>query len=196
MVIEQKEKFQKSQIKSAFIKGGTKIHLLKINSIIKPVTGVHANEQIKIKMEIDIDPPAKGKYDVKYQLNPVPYSVRLFSPSTLFAGKLHAILFRNWGSRVKGRDFYDYIWYLSKGIDYNLEHLVARMKQTNHLNENSFLTHNDVIHLLTERFREINFEQAKKDVIPFIQDLSKLDIWSKDFFIQVTKDKLKGNCES
>ncbi|MEA1973494.1 MAG: nucleotidyl transferase AbiEii/AbiGii toxin family protein [Candidatus Cloacimonadota bacterium] len=190
MVIQQIDKLQNSQIKSAFIKGGTKIHLLKINSIKTPVTGVHHNEQIKIKIEVDIDPPANAKYDVKYQLNPVPYSVRLFSQSTLFASKLHAILCRNWGSRVKGRDFYDFIWYLSKGIEYNFEHLASRMKQTNHLNENSFLTHHNVIDLLTERFSVIDFEQAKNDVMPFINDLSQLNMWSKDFFIQLTNTKL------
>ncbi len=190
MKIEQKIKSVESQIKSAFIKGGTKIHLLKINSINPPVTGVHANEQIKIKIEVDIDPPASAKYNTKYQLNPIPYSVRLFSLPTLFSGKLHAILCRNWSNRVKGRDFYDYIWYLSKNIGYNLEHFSARMKQTKHLGENKILTHQNIIDLLSHKFNEIDFEQAKKDVLPFINDLSQLDIWSKEFFIQITEDKL------
>ena len=191
MTIDEKIKSIDTAIKSAFIKGGTEIHLLKISSIKKPVTGVHANEQIKIKIEVDTEPPAGAKYEVKYQLNPVPYSVRLFSTSALFAGKLHALLFRSWEKRVKGRDYYDYLWYLSKNIEVDLEHLSFRMKQTKHLKKNEIITEELLFNMLFNKFKEVDFDQAKKDVRPFIKDPSVLQLWSEDFFKTITQDKLK-----
>jgi len=192
MSIEEKVKPIETAIKSAFIKGGTEIHLLKINSIKNSVKEVQSNEQLKIKLEIDTNPPPGAKYEVKYQLNPIPYSVRLFSTSSLFAGKIHALLYRSWGNRVKGRDYYDYIWYLSKNIKVDLVHLSHRMKQTNHLGEEEILTQEQLISLLQKKFTEIDFQQAKSDVLPFIKDPQKLDIWSEDFFKKVTLDKLSG----
>jgi len=192
MTVDEKSKSVNSAIKSAFIKGGTEIHLLKINSIKNPIKGVHANEQFKIKLEVDTNPPSGAEYEVKYQLNPIPYSVRLFSASSLFAGKIHALLYRKWGNRVKGRDFYDYIWYLSKNIKVDLNHFSKRMKQTEHLKDGETLTRDILVKLLLNKFAEIDFQQAKNDVLPFIKNTQALDIWSEEFFKKVTEDKLLG----
>jgi len=191
MRVEEKTKSTESAIKSAFIKGGTEIHLLKINSIRKPVKGVHANEQLKIKLEVDTNPPAGAEYEVKYQLNPIPFSVRLFSPESLFAGKMHALLCRSWGKRVKGRDFYDYIWYLSHNFKIDLDHLSERMRQTGHLANDTMLSNDLLLDKLLARFKEIDFEQAKRDVLPFIKNAQSLDLWSEEFFKAVSLDKLK-----
>lgn len=190
MTVDEKTKSIDTAIKSAFVKGGTEIHLLKINSIKNPIKGVHADEQFRIKLEVDTNPPAGAKYEVRYQLNPIPYSVRLFSPESLFAGKLHALLFRSWGNRVKGRDFYDYVWYLSKNIEVDLTHLSNRMKQTNHLLPKETLTKKILIQMLLNKFVEIDFQQAKKDVLPFIKNPETLNLWSEEFFRKVTEDKL------
>ena len=190
MTVDEKTKSIDTAIKSAFVKGGTEIHLLKINSIKNPIKGVHADEQFRIKLEVDTNPPAGAKYEVRYQLNPIPYSVRLFSPESLFAGKLHALLFRSWGNRVKGRDFYDYVWYLSKNIEVDLTHLSNRMKQTNHLLPKETLTKKILIQMLMNKFVEIDFQQAKKDVLPFIKNPETLNLWSEEFFRKVTEDKL------
>ncbi len=189
MTVDEKTKSIDTAIKSAFIKGGTEIHLLKINSIKNPIKGVHVNEQIKIKLEVDTNPPAGAEYEVKYQLNPIPYSVRLFSTASLFAGKLHALLCRRWGNRVKGRDYYDYLWYLSKNIEVDLTHLSYRMKQTDHLKEGETLTKETLKKMLMNKFAEIDFQQAKKDVLPFIKNPTALDLWSEEFFRKVTEDK-------
>jgi len=190
MTVEEKVKSVDTAIRSAFIKGGTEIHLLKINSIKNLINGIHPNEQFKIKLEVDTNPPAGAKYEVKYQLNPIPYSVRLFSADSLFAGKIHALLCRSWGNRVKGRDYYDYIWYLSKNIKVDLVHLSNRMKQTNHLKEGETLTKGILIQMLLNKFAEIDFQQVKMDVLPFIKNPEALDLWSEDFFKKVTEDKL------
>lgn len=191
MTVEEKIKQNQSAIKSAFIKGGTQIHLLRISSIKPPVSGVHPDELIRIKLEVDTKPPENAEFEIKYRLKPVPYSVKLFDPGSLFAGKIHAILCRGWQSRVKGRDFYDYLWFLSKGVELNIRHLRSRMIQSGHLLKDEKLDADKLAALLEKRFATIDFGQAKRDVVPFVKDPAQLDIWSKEFFDSITADHLK-----
>lgn len=188
--VERKEKTEDSAVQSAFIKGGTLVHLLKIASLTPPVSGVPPNEQLKIKFEVDTDPPFGASYDVKYQLSPIPYSVRLYDLPSLFAGKLHAVLCRSWKNRVKGRDFYDYLWYLSHRVSPNFGHLEARMRQSGHLKTPEALDSPQLLELLEQRFSQVDFTQAAEDVRPFIRDPRSLDLWNRDFFSSVTKDWL------
>jgi hypothetical protein len=192
MKVEKKLKTKTSAIQSAFIKGGTLIHLIKIASVNPPVTGISKDELIKIKIEIDTDPPTGATYEVKYRLVPTPYSVRLYDRPSLFAGKLHALLCRNWKSRVKGRDFFDYLWYLSKDIPLNIIHFDTRMRQSKHRSGNQPITLNDIFQLLDARFSSLDFEQVKADVTPFIKDTRSLELWNRDFFMSVTQDKLRS----
>lgn len=189
--VERKEKTEDSAVQSAFIKGGTLVHLLKIASLTPPVSGVPPNEQLRIKFEVDTDPPPGASYEVKYQLSPIPYSVRLYDLPSLFAGKLHAVLCRSWKNRVKGRDFYDYLWYLSHKVPPNLPHLEARMRQSGHWQHGEALDRPQLQELLEHRFGQVDFAQAADDVRPFIRDPRSLDLWNKDFFSSVTQDWLK-----
>ncbi|MFA7057294.1 MAG: nucleotidyl transferase AbiEii/AbiGii toxin family protein [Candidatus Cloacimonadales bacterium] len=191
MKAEQKKKTNDSEIMSAFIKGNTVTNMLKITPDKFNRLPINRNEQLKIKLEVDINPPKYGEYEVKYLLNPIPFSVKLFSESSLFAGKLHALLCRAWKTRVKGRDLYDYVWYLSKSAPLNLKHLEARMQQSGHLKENINLTKELLSSMLQERFSEIDYSQAKQDVIPFIKDSEKLQLWSEEFFQNITDVYLK-----
>lgn len=191
MTVQEKIKRNDSPVKSAFIKGGTQIHLLKIASVQPPVTGIHPQEQIRVKLEVDTQPPGGATYEIKYQLRPLPYSVRLYSASSLFAGKVHALLCRSWVTRVKGRDFYDYVWFLSKSIPVNITHLVERMKQTGHLAADAALTERELKDLLSKRFASVDFDQARKDVLPFIKNPDAVQLWSADFFSAITEDRLK-----
>ncbi|MGV8122496.1 MAG: nucleotidyl transferase AbiEii/AbiGii toxin family protein [Candidatus Xenobiia bacterium LiM19] len=191
MTVEEKINKSSSPVKSAFFKGSTQIHLLKIASVKPPVSGVHADEMIKIKLEVDVDPPSGALYEMRYQLIPVPYNVRVFSPSSLFAGKVHAILCRSQKSRVNGRDFYDYIWYLSKDIPVNIHHLTMRMRQSGHLEAEETLDDDKLRQRLCERFKTLDFRQAREDIIPFIKDRREIEIWSSDFFSSVTRDRLR-----
>ena len=122
---------------------------------------------------------------------PSPYQVRLYDLQSLFAGKIHACLCRNWQLRVKGRDFYDYVFFLSIGAKVNLQNLKAKLVQSKFISEDYDLTIENLKSLLNERFEHLNFEHAKLDVLPFVKDKSKLDLWSKDFFVEITK-KLQG----
>jgi len=190
MQVETKQKNAGSPIQSAFIKGGTLVHLVQIASVVPPVSGVPENELLKIKLEIDTDPPAGAGFEIGYRLEPIPFSVRLYDRPSLFAGKVHALLCRNWGQRVKGRDFFDFLWYLSNRTPVNAAHLAARLQQTGHRHEQAALTRSALLELLEERFRSVDFAQARQDVVPFLADTRSLDLWSADFFIAVARQHL------
>lgn len=190
MTIETKKKIKTSAVQSAFIKGSTQIHLLKIKSKSPSVKGVHKDEQLKIKFEIDTDPPAGADFEIKYHLNPTPFSVQLFAPSSLFAGKVHAVLYRSWQTRVKGRDFYDYIWFLKKGIPLKIRHLEQRAIQSGNWERQKEMDKKKLKEQLFERFNTVDFEQAKKDIMPFIKDHDTVNLWSAHFFITITNDLL------
>ncbi|TGL17397.1 nucleotidyl transferase AbiEii/AbiGii toxin family protein [Leptospira bourretii] len=191
MSVEMKTKKNESQIQSAFIKGGTLVHLIKINTNQNLGLNVPDNEQLKIKLEIDIDPPSKASYETKYLLKPIPFPVTLFTKPCLFAGKIHAVLCRDWKSRVKGRDFYDFVWYLGNRTPVDLTHLKSRMVQSGHLDPSEKLTLPILKQMLIERFKTISISQAKADIQPFITNANVLDLWSPEFFIQITKDNLE-----
>ncbi|SHL04973.1 nucleotidyl transferase AbiEii/AbiGii toxin family protein [Fibrobacter sp. UWEL] len=159
-----------------------------------PLVRVPNNETLKIKFEVDTNPPAGASYQNKYALLPSPFAVRLHDEPSLFAGKLHAVLCRAWQNRVKGRDFYDYVWYLSKGIRVNLNHLQNRLEQSGHwqATQQGELTIDKLKQMLCERFETIDFVDAKNDVSKFINDQRKLDLWSPEFFVSITNDRLEA----
>lgn len=182
-----KEKSVDSDIKSAFLKGSTREHILTFYESAVDAALISKNDVIKIKFEVDTTPPDGATFEIKFRLLPSPYQVRLYDISSLFAGKIHACLCRNWKSRVKGRDFYDYVFFLSIGATVNLEHLKARLIQSGFIDKDFDLSIERLRALLNERFSNIDFDQAKEDVLPFIKDKTKLDLWSKEFFIEITK---------
>lgn len=184
--IDDKEKVSDSNIQSAFLKANTKEHLMMFYSADKEFSGVSNNELTKIKFEVDVNPPEYATFERKYRLQPVPYDVNLYDESSLFAGKLHAVIGRAWKTRIKGRDLYDYVFYLSKGISFNRKHLRARLFQSGHITDDTKFELSDIKKMLNNKFDSIDFKQAKEDVAPFIRDIRVLDIWSADFFKQIT----------
>lgn len=186
--IENKIKNKDTAIQSAFLKGNTKEHLLLFYSNDNFDSGVNSDEVMKIKFEVDTEPPAFANYEVKYQLLPSPYEVRLYDSSSLFAGKIHAVICRAWKSRIKGRDLYDYIFYLSRGTKVNLEHLKARLVQTGIIKEEDEFTLEILKQMLIERFDSIDYENAKQDVVGFIKNPSSLSLWNADFFKKITEN--------
>lgn len=188
MTVESKAKKQETPVQSAFLKGNTLKHLLKIIPAKNTPLQIPSNEILKIKFEVDTNPPKLANYETKYRLLPSPFAVKLYDKPSLFAGKLHALLCRGWKNRVKGRDFYDFIWYVSNKTSVNLPHLQKRMEQTGHWNTDKILTIAKLKNLLKERFHSVNFEDAKRDVQPFIANRSILNLWSADFFCAITDE--------
>lgn len=185
--IKKREKKTQGAIQSAFIKTGTLSNMLMIELPDRMIKKIPSNRLIKIKLEVDTDPPGGFETEAKYLLVPIPFSVALYKLPDLFAGKMHAILCREWKSRVKGRDWYDFVWYVGKDVPVNLKHLGERMKQTGHLDKNAELTKEKLVSMLIQKIDRVDFTAAKKDVMPSIKDPSSVAIWSKDFFGEVAK---------
>lgn len=183
--VEIKHKTLDSAIQSAFLKGDTieQFLLFYPNDL---VTGINKNEKVKIKFEIDTMPAGLATYETKYRLLPMPYSIKLYDEASLFSGKIHAVICRSWKSRVKGRDLYDYVFYLTRNTKFNLDHLREKLIESHYISQEDKFDVDFVKALLIARFNEIDFNDAKKDVLPFIKDTSILDIWSKEFFIAIT----------
>lgn len=184
--VEIKEKSIDSDIKSAFLKGNTKEHILLFYADEQVATSIGSEEFIKVNFEVDTDPPDYATFEVKYRLLPIPYEIVLYDMPSLFAGKIHAVICRAWKNRVKGRDLYDYVFYLSRNTKLNLTHLTARLAQSGYIGLDEELTIEDVKEILRKRFNEIDLSQAKQDVIPFIKNQNALNIWSVDFFSAIT----------
>jgi predicted nucleotidyltransferase component of viral defense system len=185
--VSKKDKALNSNIDSAFIKGNTKETLITIYPSSSDSNLIIHNEKIIIKFEVDVNPPLYANSEIKFRLLPFPYQVRVYDESSLFAGKIHAVIARSWKNRIKGRDLYDYVYYLSLETKVNLKHLEARLKQTNTIDENIKLTRDVLIDILEKRFNQIDYDIAKSDVKPFIKDQSSLDLWSREFFNSITK---------
>ena len=180
--VERRAKRVSTAIESAFIKGGTRINLARIGTPDYLRARLPDLQQLRIRIELDTDPPPLAQYEVLTLLTPIPFQVRLFDLPCLFAGKLHAILCRNGKSRVKGRDFYDFVWYLGRQVPCNVRHLQARMTQTGHWQRERKLGIPQLRRLLRQRFGQVDFDQAKRDVRPFIRDDAELELWDTTFF--------------
>ena len=185
--IAEKEKTKDSAIWSAFVKGNTREHMLLFYESPATAGGITGNEVIQIKFEVDTHPPAGAGIEHRYRLLPAPYELALYDMPSLFAGKVHAVICRAWKNRVKGRDLYDYVFYLSRSASLNTEHLKARLVQSGVWESDASFTLADAKRLLCDRFAAIDYAQAREDVRPFIRDASSLNLWSADFFCQITE---------
>ena len=178
---EEKNKKNESTIDSAFIKANTLIHLLKIDVNLK----THKNAVMKIKLEVDQDPAVGFTSELKYHLHPIPFTIKTMALPSLFAGKMHALLCRTRRTNIKGRDWYDLIWFVKNNIPCDLYYLKNKMAQTGHIDVSEALTKEKLIDFLSGKIKEIDFDLAKSDVEPFLKNLGQreeLSLWSDAFF--------------
>lgn len=171
-----KKKTVRTGIESAFLKSDTRLFSF----------AVHADKTIKIKFEVDTEPPLGFATEEKLLLQPFSFYVKCFSLPDLFAGKMHALLFRNWKNRVKGRDWFDFEWYVRKSISMNLSHFGIRAKQSGNL-QGENLTEPDFRQLLHQRIDALDVVPARNDVSRFVKDVEALKIWSRDYFHELAK---------
>lgn len=191
MDVVKKEKSKgDNDIQSAFVKGNTQILLMSFFPNNNEIDNVIKDQTIKIKFEIDTDNPKGGIVETKYRLLPAPYEIKVFDESTLFAGKIHAILCREYKNRIKGRDYYDYLFYCAKGTKINLEYLEKKLKNSNKISSDTKLDLLLLKKMLQERFISVDYNLARKDVSSFINDQESLSLWSKELFLS-TLDYLK-----
>ncbi len=176
VVITKKEKLNFGRVESAFLKEDTSAYDIVFRT----------EKTIKVKIELDTDPPLLFDTEQKLLMKPYSLMVRCFTLPDLFAGKMHALVYRNWKSRVKGRDWYDFEWYIRFNVPLNFKHLQERIREFS----GKEVSKEEFMQLLRERLSTADINQVKQDVLPFVDRPSDLNIWSNDYFLQLA-DKLR-----
>lgn len=169
--ITKKDKKNFSNIESAFLKNDTQTYDVALPN----------QKSIKIKIEVDVNPPLEFSTEQKLLLYPFSFMTRCFTLPDLYAGKMHALVFRAWKNRIKGRDWYDFEWYVKKGVALDFNHLQERIRQFNGVE----MSREDFMVQLKEKLRTADIKAVKRDVEPFIKDRKALEIWSNDYFVQL-----------
>lgn len=171
--ITKKDKRIFGKVESAFLKDTTDVYDISFRT----------EKSIKIKIEVDTQPPLEFSTEHKLLLQPYSFMTRCFTLPCLFAGKMHALVFRSWKKRVKGRDWYDFEWYVRNRVPLDFKHLQERIRQFNGLvvNQKEFLA------MLKDKLATTNINQVKQDVMPFLKNPNELNIWSNDYFLQLSQ---------
>ncbi|OED42590.1 hypothetical protein AB833_06165 [Chromatiales bacterium (ex Bugula neritina AB1)] len=181
--IEKKNKTKKTAIQSAFLKSNTHVHDLTLKGVQSRKWTT--SKPVKIRFEVDTMPPGNFETEELLLLQPFSFYVKCFRLPDLFAGKLHELLYRGWKNRVKGRDWYDFEWYVRHAHPVSLKHFLARAQQTGAFDGVETLTIDMLRQALHTRVDEVDFEQAKADVKPYLSNVDGLEIWSEDYFQQL-----------
>lgn len=171
--IKKKDKRAFGNVDSAFLKDNTDVYDITFQT----------EKSIKIKIEVDTCPPLDFRTEQKLLLMPHSFMTRCFTLPDLFAGKMHALVFRGWKNRVKGRDWYDFEWYVRNNIPLDFHHLAERCRQFN----NEEITIESFKEKLLYRLSTTDIRQVKADVLPFIHNPRDLEIWSNDYFVQLAR---------
>ena len=174
ITISKKEKKTHTTVESAFLKDTTEIYTMQFS----------AERSVKIKIEVDTQPPMGFSTEYKLLMLSFSFMVRCYTLPDLYAGEMHALLFRNWKNRAKGRDWYDFEWYVRNNVPLNLSHLQQRAKQLNAITEDDFSAEN-FKHLLKERILKAEINAIKNDVRPFIKNPAEMELWSTEYFLQL-----------
>ncbi|MCR5362003.1 MAG: nucleotidyl transferase AbiEii/AbiGii toxin family protein [Bacteroidales bacterium] len=169
--IKKKDKKMFGRVDSAFLKDNTDVYNVAFQT----------EKSIKVKIEVDTQPPLAFRTEQKLLVQPYSFMVRCFQLSDLFAGKMHALVFRNWKTRVKGRDWYDFEWYVRHRVPLDFNHLKERIREFNGIE----MSREDFLSALKERLATTNIDDVKLDVRPFVGNPHELDIWSNDYFLQL-----------
>ena len=171
-------------VESAFAKMNTLQSLIAVGVSERIRRSVPPNRLVKVKFEVDIDPPGSFATEAGYVLEPVPFAVRAFAPKSLFAGKVHALLARRWVNRAKGRDWYDFVFFVSRGVPLDVRHLEARLHKSGHWTGGT-LKVAGVQGMIGDAIEKVDLDAAKEEVRRFLVDPRAVDVWSKDFFRDV-----------
>ncbi len=182
-----KEKTKSSEILSAFLKADTWQQYLNVGIDRGIIDKIQKNQVIRIKIEVDTDPPPGFMTENRFLLQPVPFPVRTYSLPDLFAGKMHAAMCREWKNRVKGRDWYDVVWYVANHPELRLSHLEERMRQSGHLEQKEKLTEKLFLKLYRSKVEKLDVSAAIKEVSPFIQNRMAVESWSKELFFSLSE---------
>ena len=170
--IKKKDRKTFGRVDSAFLKDNTDVYNIAFQT----------EKAVKVKIEVDTQPPLLFATEQKPLTIPYTFMVRCFQLPDLYAGKMHALVFRNWKTRVKGRDWYDFEWYVRWRVPLDFKHLQERIREFNGVE----MSQDEFKIMLKERLSTTNIEDVKKDVRPFLRnDPHELDAWTNDYFLQL-----------
>ena len=169
--IKKKDKGAFGKVESAFLKDNTDVYDITFST----------EKSIKIKIEVDTCPPLNFATEQKLLLQPHSFMTRCYTLPNLFAGKMHALVYRSWKNRVKGRDWYDFEWYIRNNVPLDFNHLAERCRQFN----GEEITPELFKEKLLERLSTADIKQVKADVFPFLRNPKEIEIWSNDYFVQL-----------
>jgi hypothetical protein len=186
--VREKAKALQTNVESAFLKSETIWKELVLDGIL-PQQGMGQVANIKIKIEVDKQPSLGFNTEEKLLTQPFSFYVKCLTLPDLFAGKMHALLFRKWQNNVKGRDWYDMEWYIKKGIPLNLSHFLLRATASGDWKKNK-ITEKEFRDLLRQKIDSVNMDRVKEDISRFIPDQERLKIWSPQYFHDLS-EKLK-----
>ena len=170
-------------VRMAFLKDDSIGKLLEL--AYRPAAG--PPRKLRVKLEVDADPPSGATYETKYLDFPFPSAIRVFDPPSLFAGKVHALLCREY---LKGRDWYDFIWYTARRTPLNYDLLASALSQLGPWRgpwrpvDRAWCADR-----LRAKIEAINWPRAREDVRPFVKpgELPSLDLWGREFFLAQTE---------
>lgn len=184
VTIKEKEKKVESNINSAFLKSETMWRELTLEGIV-PQSGLNQVANIKIKLEVDVMPPLGFETEEKLLLKPFSFYVKCLTLPNLFAGKMHALLFRKLGKNVKGRDWYDMEWYIKKGVKLNLNHFLLRAIDSGDWKKKN-INIQEFQEILAEKIDIVEMKYVKDDIKRFIKNQNEIEIWSPKYFHDLT----------
>ena len=169
--IVKKDKKIFGRVESAFLKENTEAYDIKFQT----------KKNIKVKIELDTNPPLAFDTEELAMQQPYSFMTRCFTLPSLYAGKMHALVYRAWQRRVKGRDWYDFEWYVRWQVPLNFKHLQERIHEFSgaEVDKDTFMT------LLREKLATTDIGKMKEDVKGFVDNPRELDIWSNDYFLQL-----------
>ena len=169
--IVKKDKKIFGRVESAFLKDNTEAYDIKFQT----------KKSVKVKIEMDTDPPLGFETELLAMQQPYSFMTRCLTLPDLYAGKMHALVYRAWQNRVKGRDWYDFEWYVRWNVPFNFVHLQERIHEFSgeEISKETFMSR------LREKLATTDIERVKEDVIGFVDNPHELDIWSNDYFLQL-----------
>ena len=173
VVITKKDKRTFGRVESAFLKDNTQLYDVAFQT----------EKSIKIKIEVDTNPPLMFDTEQKLLMKPYSFMTRCFTLPDLYAGKMHALVFRNWKTRLKGRDWYDFEWYVRNNVPLDFEHLHERILEFS----GEEMSREKFIQLLNERLATADMKSVLEDVTRFVRNPNELKIWSNDYFLELAK---------
>ena len=186
--ITMKDKNIETDIQSAFLRANTQQHLIRINAPDTVKKRCHAKKEMRIKLEIDTEPPLGFQTETKLLLQPIPFWIKSYTLPDLFAGKIGALLCRQWQTRIKGRDRYDFLWFIQRKVPVHVYHLEKRLRAYGFYTDAALLNAATVKKFLTEKIESLDITLAKEDISKFISHSSRLDGWSKALFLTCVEE--------